>query len=57
MATKKVYLQFSNLKIFLVPSYEKLPSFKVIAFPLWNSEPFTRLEVEKTPTPGANRAK
>ena len=57
MATKNVYLQFSNLKILLVPSYEKLPGFKVIAFPLWSSEPFTRLEVEKTSTPGANRVK
>ena len=57
MATKNVYLQFSNLKILLVPSYEKLRSFKVIAFPLWSSEPFTRLEVEKTPTPGGNRVK
>ena len=28
---RNVYLQFLNMKILLMPSYEKSPSFKVIA--------------------------
>ena len=38
-----------KFKILLVPSWEKLPSFKVLA--CWSSESFTGLEVENTPPP------
>ena len=50
MATKKRLSPILNLKIFLMPSYEKSPSFKVIACSVWSSEPFTGLEVKNTPS-------
>ena len=49
-----------KLKILLIPIWEKLPSFKVMACSVWSSEPFTGLEVENTPPPplsGAYRVK
>ena len=49
---RNLYLQFLNLKILLMPSYEKSSSFKVIACSVsGSSEPLTGLEVENTPPP------
>ena len=47
---QNVYFQFMIFNILLISSWEKLPSFKVIA-PFWSSEPFIGLEVENTPPP------
>ena len=45
-----------KLKILLIPIWEQLPSFTVMACSVLSSEPFTGQEVENTP-PGAYRVK
>ena len=53
---RNVYLQFLNLKILLMPSYEKSPSFKVIACSVLEFWAIYWAGVGKhPPPPGANR--
>ena len=54
---RNVYLQFFNLKILLIPSYEKSPSFKVIACSVLEFWAIYLAGGGKHPPPGANKVK